>query len=728
MSDYLFQENNKLMEEARKLAIHETHPVLDMDESLQSRSSLQMMRSESFQVSMENEGIHTLMEQAGLTDQMNHSDMSRLENRLSRSSSYLLLNNHKKGKDSGLMEQVKSRVSELENLLTQTGSSSEEMMLIEEKFNQAIAACRNYIKNRHPWFAAGQQRKKMVEAQLESLLEDKKYFDKSFQEMQRTGVYSKMSTEESVPEREMDMEYTTMSEELSEKIQSFESKVSLLKNVAVFRMSSEAKARDLMSEVKTTEEELQKRIHSLKSDIARFTALKQDLTENSSVGDFTEIVSDEEKEELKKRIARYEKDIDGMIPGAVDHLTKLEQDPYVKSFMTGDDASNPQVLRMEREAYEQGIKDIMDQEKMSYGEAEAKYIEERMKAKRPYSLTHLEEVRKKNMKSINEKQMGTAVKKLVATDGTEIEKGGEKAFGEMIEKYWRINRIDENKKAGMSREEAEDNVPEFPITLEEAKQKAIDYLNEVLSQKNDYQIRVPNCNIMKMILENKRFKTQIETKKSYGGLNVLNQRKNFTAQKFGTNPNLLKDNQYEVYGYLSHGDLAKECQKTENWKDNMVGLGVSQYGQMIVKLKKDRMRYRTTMLVGDSLSSKNSGLPILMEDKKDIASIGGVAGMAGFSVLVGEILENAWKEKKGEPAPPVNLNNLLANTGQSYLELQFHGGVSIEDIESISFIGDYEAEADKPAADKEFDPDLLKMCKENGIKAFNVSGGKIDEL
>ncbi len=728
MSDYIYQENNKLMEEARRLAIHETNPVPEMDEQLQNRSSQQMMRSETFQVSMENEGIQSLMEQVGITDQLNQSDMSRFENMRSRSSSFLLLTDHKKHKDSGLMEQVKSRVGELEILLTRTGSSPEEIMLIEEKFNQAIAACRNYINNRHPWFSTGQQRKKMVKAQLESLLEDKKIFDKGFQEMQRTGVYSEKSKEESVPEREQDMDNISMSEELSEKIQAFESKVSLLKNIAVFRMNSEAKARDLMSEVRASEEEIEKRVYSLKRDIARLSADKTGIMEKTGAGDFTELLSDEEKDEIRTRIARHEKDIDALLPGAVDHLNKLEQDSYVKGFMTGEGAADDAMLQMELKAYEQGIKDVMEQEKVSYGEAEEKFIEERMKAKRPYSLTHLEEVRKKNMKAINEKQLGTAVKKLVRSDGTEVEKGGEKAFGEMLQKYWRINRIDENRKAGMSKQEAEENVPECPITVEEAKQKAMDYLNEVLSQKNDYQIRVPNCNIMKMILENKRFKTQIETKKSYGGLNVLDQRKKFTAEKFGSNPNLLQDNQYEVYGYLSHGDLAKECKKTENPRDNFVGLGVSQYGQMIVKLKKDRMRYRTTMLVGDSLSSKKSGLPILMEDKKDIASIGGVAGMSGFSVLALEMMENAWKEKKGEPVPPANLNNLLVNTGQSYLELQFHGGVSIEDIESISFIGDYEVDKDKPAADKEFDPDLLKMCKENGIKAFNVSGGKIDEL
>lgn len=79
--------------------------------------------------------------------------------------------------DSTLMSEAKQRVGNLEKLLSETPDQAklgEYMDLLEMAYMMAIAACQNYCDNRDPSFKTGKERKKAVEDQLASLLEEQK--------------------------------------------------------------------------------------------------------------------------------------------------------------------------------------------------------------------------------------------------------------------------------------------------------------------------------------------------------------------------------------------------------------------------------------------------------------------------------------------------------------------------------------------------------------------------
>ena len=719
MADQMNINQKKQIEEARRLASQNDRIVADRqvidslfhDESDLARYELDMVRQE-------NRTIDSLFEHMSVVTELSAKDKANLRNIQNRNGSFLLLNAEKFGGDSSLMSEIKRRVLGLEDTFRTMSGDPEGYKVVEEQFEGAISACKTYLAKRNPKFSKGKERKRMVEQQLDKLRDDLRFFQAGREKLKETQEQPSRIMDIMILGREENFKAEEpISGALDEEIKNYEFQANQIRNVAIFRMQKESDARDLLTNIFAGTEQIDKRIDAIKRETARLAGT------DHMEGDNTENLSEKEKIEIRFRIGQLKKELASLLPIASERLNKLKTNSSYKKAVAGND--DPQMAQMEQQAFDHAVAEIMEQDNLSLEDAKTKFIEERMIAKRPYTLTHLKETRQLQMKDINEQQLGNKVR---------IDRNGNAHTGasdirKRVKVWWDAARIKENMNKGMSREEAGENIPDYPITYEEAEKKALDYLEQVLKQNKSYQIRVPNCDIMKKIVENKRFKTQIETKQSYGGLNVVNQRKKFTAKKFGSKENLLDEKQYEVYGYLSHGDIKKEeTFNPNNIRENVVGRGVEQYGQIIVKLKNNNMRYRTTMLVGDSYSNQKSGLPIMMEDKKDIASIGGMSGMCGFSTMVSEMMEHAWKEKNGEPVPPPNLDDLLNMTGQSYLELQFHGGVSVDDIDSITFIGDYKAAEGKPAADTEFDPELLKMCKENGIKAFSLKGGDMNEL
>ncbi len=704
---------------ARLLLEHDTRVVTDrqiIGQMITDNDELERYNIDTIQ--RENSMIGNLLDQAGVEDHLSTREQARFRNIQNRNSSYLLLNDKKFGGDSDLMGNVKGRITALEDSLRTMPGSSESFATLEKQFTDAIEACRKYVEKKNPRFSTGKARKRMVEQQLEKLLEDWRFYQIGKEKLKNGHEELGRCMDILILGREASVEDgTDFSGELDEQVKAVESKIAYIRNVAVFRMKREREARDLLANLSADDEKLQRILHSIKQEVGKLYGA------NNDVGGFEEVLSEKDKTQIRSRISQLKKELAAVLPGVTAHLDKLETSAGFKECVSQNE--DPAVIQAEQQAFDRAVTEIMEQDKLSFDEAKARFIEERMITKRPYSLTNLKETRKSQMKTINEAQLGTKVR--ISRDGKKTT--GASDYRKKLKNWWEQDRFAENKAKGMSAQEAKKNIPDLPMSFEEAEKKAMDYLNQVLKENNSYQIRVPNCDIMKKIMENKRFKTQIETKSSYGGLNVLDERKKFTAKKFGTSKNLLKNEEYEVYGYLSHGDLKKECNlNTKRFKDNTVGYGVTQYGQMVVKLKKNNMRYRTTMLVGDSLSNESSGMPILMEDKKDIASVGGISGINGISSLMYEIMNDAWKEKNGEPVDPPSLNDFLNKVGQSYLELQFHGGVSIEDIESITLIGDYKAEKGKPEPDTELDPELVKMCKENGIKTFFLKDGDLNEV
>ena len=356
-----------------------------------------------------------------------------------------------------------------------------------------------------------------------------------------------------------------------------------------------------------------------------------------------------------------------------------------KNTTKGYEGDNPaEMEQLEEKTYMDGVNRYMQEEGMDLEKAENAFEEERLKAKRPYTLLHLDEVRKKKKEDYKKVYENN----FLSLDNQDLMREG------LIDK---------------------------PLTVDEADQIIGEYLNDVFSQQNSYQIRVPNCEIMGLIMQSGRFRTQVENIKSFGATNNVEGRKQLTSNFYGSDKKLLPITDYEVYGYLSHGDHVKECQT--NNQNNIVGNGVGQYGQIIVTLKKDRMKYRTTVTDCDSLDGQTSVHPIMMEDKKDSSIMKHMAK----SGMLREALKYKKKKEAGEDVSEMlSLDHTLQTGMNAYVELQFHGGVSLEDIESVTLNTNYVSNKKGFVPDQDFPPELLETLKKNGIKAQVVRGDKLE--
>ena len=241
-----------------------------------------------------------------------------------------------------------------------------------------------------------------------------------------------------------------------------------------------------------------------------------------------------------------------------------------------------------------------------------------------------------------------------------------------------------------------------------------DYIREA-ARNASYQIRVPNCAVLRAILQSGRFKTQMETNSSGGELGVEN-RKIFIRESFGVDPDQTDPAEYEIYGYASDGDLVQE-----SGHDSRTGSRVSQYGQVVVKLKKDRMRDRTTMLLGDSLDSFASAR-LGWADKPDLQMV------RNRDCAIAAAYRHQYAQQNGAD-DPLSVERMLRDFDTGYAELQFHGGVRLEDIESVTLLTEmYTPEGKAQGLEQDIPEDLADQLKALGIQAKIVRGGEEREV
>lgn len=336
---------------------------------------------------------------------------------------------------------------------------------------------------------------------------------------------------------------------------------------------------------------------------------------------------------------------------------------------------------IQKEDYEQDIARRMRKDGITRDEARKQRTEEILRAKRPVTLRRLEEMRA-----------------LHITSG-EFE-SQEKNYNNIPD----VNRILKRKYR---------DAPE--LDLFHCDPLVRGYLSEAMKDLS-YQLRVPNCVIMGKILQEGRFKTQMETLSSAGEM-AIGQRKEFTEKCFGVDVKTLPPEQYEIYGYASHGDLVKE-----SGPDSEVGKGVGQYGQIVVKLKKSAMKGRVTMTLGDSLEANFTARANFV-DQPDLQAI---HHRARYGVLL-DAYEHQRNREQGKD-DPVDLDRVLTKGEVGYLELQYHNGVQVEDIESVTLMADYESKDKGVQPEREMAPELVAQLKSLGIRATIVKDGEEHEL
>lgn len=176
-------------------------------------------------------------------------------------------------------------------------------------------------------------------------------------------------------------------------------------------------------------------------------------------------------------------------------------------------------------------------------------------------------------------------------------------------------------------------------------------------EREDFAIRTSSGDVVH-ILDDGRFKSQIETGATHGYLDI-NRRKVATSQLFaGSEPISVADDKYEIYGYLGKAPRA-----------NM-------YGNTRIVLKKGNLIDRTTVTIGDSLELLETGadpMATLATDPKFVS----------YGKVFSDSVPNAPQRLQDvqRDFESIAKNGYLSDG--NYIELQFHGGVSTNDIEYI---------------------------------------------
>lgn len=179
----------------------------------------------------------------------------------------------------------------------------------------------------------------------------------------------------------------------------------------------------------------------------------------------------------------------------------------------------------------------------------------------------------------------------------------------------------------------------------------------------EFYLRVDSGTLPK-VLESGRFKTQFEVKTSLGSYDPESRSK-AEAALFGT-PTDIDPAKRPVYGYMGRPDFASARTNPER--------SVETYGDVVVRLKPS-VRSRATVTASDSLSFHDmlQGVPASAPTADAFPIPGG-----RFGPVYERFLRN-------ETDPAKLLDALNGRFG--YLEAQYHGGLGLDDIAELAFLG-----------------------------------------
>ena len=204
------------------------------------------------------------------------------------------------------------------------------------------------------------------------------------------------------------------------------------------------------------------------------------------------------------------------------------------------------------------------------------------------------------------------------------------------------------------------SVPSQVEAIESFEREIPHYMQQVEEaiEKFDFSTRTDSESVLH-ILEDGRFKSQIETQSSHGLLDV-EKRKSTTSKLFTMGEESdFADDAYEIYGYLDNAPRA------------------SMYGDCQIIIKNENLFERTTFTVGDSLELIDSGAdPFASLITEPNFSSYGQNVFSDSIPNAPQQLERIRKDFEGI----AEKGHLLSG---NYVELQFHGGVSVEDVDYI---------------------------------------------
>ena len=204
----------------------------------------------------------------------------------------------------------------------------------------------------------------------------------------------------------------------------------------------------------------------------------------------------------------------------------------------------------------------------------------------------------------------------------------------------------------------------LPPSLKEEHIEELDKAIKEVIDNNDYCMRLTS-QALKSVLADGKFKNQLEVGKSRGLYDPYT-RRTVTNKLFGVNTDNLEDSDFEKYGYMDSKDKAKALKNP----------GASGYGGILATFKRDRVANRTTFTVGDSLDGALGIRQNLIAASTQNPRANGIEGY--------ELRKYAGTAKRNRQALPTDAQEFANHFRGEYFEIQYHGELTLEDVESIT--------------------------------------------
>lgn len=186
--------------------------------------------------------------------------------------------------------------------------------------------------------------------------------------------------------------------------------------------------------------------------------------------------------------------------------------------------------------------------------------------------------------------------------------------------------------------------------------------------EGDFALRLSDDTFETNVMVDKRFKNQLEVHRSGGYLSPTTRMK-ASQSFFGHNMEMDQAEEFEKYGYLTSLTVQEDI--------NRGSMHMDHYGDVVVRFNKEKLKDRTTFMVGDSLDlyyDRSKGADILPSRTDDI-------NPNVFDEFAGG-MNSGYRRKLEESKGASDLAN---NLSLSYIELQYHGELLLKDVKSVTF-------------------------------------------
>lgn len=237
--------------------------------------------------------------------------------------------------------------------------------------------------------------------------------------------------------------------------------------------------------------------------------------------------------------------------------------------------------------------------------------------------------------------------------------------------------------------------------LTEEEQVALRRKIRNIVDNSEFSMRYHNENLESLLNSNK-FMNQFETGTSGGGLSEeyrMKASKNLFGHK-------LKKKEFinsEKYGYLSSKDFMKD------YMFNSRGYGTSQYGDVIIRFNKEKIKNNVTYTLDDSLGIGVTKVSVAGDFDSNL-------GLGIDKARLKTYYKGILELKDTDSAIELTKKLRETNARFRYFELQYHGNITLDDVDEICFTDDLPSE------------EIIKKLKNKKIKIFRIRGDKNVEI